>query len=216
MGVRASGWRVPRLGRVVVALRRWLAEVLVRRLGISQLLVHLTWVLKHVVADRLLAVTGVGHANWGLLSRRRVRRGRLSHAVAVLLVVWVAAVLVVGRTDALSRRHSRRLVRRLVGRSVVAILLRRVARRRNLVWLGRVILSVFTESNCDALGRIAEPEPAQTIHCVLSALLIFVVHECDPLSVLVPGEPDLVKAAEQFEDGVEFFLCNVLRNVADV
>lgn len=115
----------------------------------------------------------------------------------------------------MSRRNSRGLNRRLVGRSVVAIFLRRIA-RRNLVWLSHVILGVFTKSNCDALGRIAEPEPAQTIHCVLSALLIFIVDKCDPLSVLVPGEPDLIKAAEQFEDGVEFFFRNVLRNVADI
>ena len=62
-----------------------------------------------------------------------------------------------------------------------------------------VIFSVFRESHCNTLTCIPEFVTQCALHRILRRLLTLIVHECNPLSILITCLPNLSKAHELLE-----------------
>ena len=82
--------------------------------------------------------------------------------------------------------------------------------------LRRTIFSIFTESNRDAFRWVAKSEATYTIHCILRALIVFVVHESNSLTIFVSCKSDFIKTSKTLKNWVEFFFCYILGNITDI
>lgn len=82
--------------------------------------------------------------------------------------------------------------------------------------LGCVVFSVLGEPHSDAFVGISKLIAESAVHGILRCLLVLIIHEGYPLSVLVSGYAYLCEASEVGEDALEFLLLDEGGNVTDI